>query len=115
MFSHIITFGSSLPEARGGHSLCAIICERVLTSDGPYGGAQIEHQRLDCGNCQFMQMITILPWHPVHNFRQHRDHEASWNRFWILSVTAYYAELWPRVTRFDRRQPAPVSEYRSQQ
>jgi hypothetical protein len=30
MFSHIITFGSSLPEARGGHSLCAIICERVL-------------------------------------------------------------------------------------
>jgi hypothetical protein len=31
MFSHIITSGSSLPEARGGHSLCAIICERVLT------------------------------------------------------------------------------------
>ena len=31
MFPHIITFGSSLPEARGGHSLCAIICERVLT------------------------------------------------------------------------------------
>jgi hypothetical protein len=30
MFSHIITFGSSLPEARGGHSLYAIICERVL-------------------------------------------------------------------------------------
>jgi hypothetical protein len=30
MFSHIITFGSSLPEALGGHSLCAIICERVL-------------------------------------------------------------------------------------
>ena len=30
MFSHIITFESSLPEARGGHSLCAIICERVL-------------------------------------------------------------------------------------
>jgi hypothetical protein len=30
MFSHIITFGSSLPELLGGHSLCAIICERVL-------------------------------------------------------------------------------------
>jgi hypothetical protein len=32
MFSHIIIFGSSLPEALGGHSLCAIICERVLTN-----------------------------------------------------------------------------------
>ena len=30
MFSHIIIFGSSLPEALGGQSLYAIICERVL-------------------------------------------------------------------------------------
>jgi hypothetical protein len=33
MFSHIIIFGSSLPEARGGHSLCTIICGRVLTAN----------------------------------------------------------------------------------
>jgi hypothetical protein len=32
MFSHIIIFGSSLPELLGGHSLCAIICGRVLTA-----------------------------------------------------------------------------------
>ena len=32
MFSHIIIFGSSLPELWGGHSLCAIICGRVLMS-----------------------------------------------------------------------------------
>jgi hypothetical protein len=32
MFSHIIIFGSSLPELLGGHSLCAIICGRVLMS-----------------------------------------------------------------------------------
>ena len=32
MFSHIITFGSSLPEALGGQSLYTIICERVLRS-----------------------------------------------------------------------------------
>jgi hypothetical protein len=30
MFSHIIIFGSSLPELLGGHSLCTIICGRVL-------------------------------------------------------------------------------------
>ena len=30
MFSHIIIFGSSLPELLGGHSLCVIICGRVL-------------------------------------------------------------------------------------
>jgi curved DNA-binding protein len=32
MFSYIIIFGSSLPELLGGHSLCAIICGRVLTA-----------------------------------------------------------------------------------
>jgi hypothetical protein len=32
MFSHIIIFGSSLPEALGGQSLYAIICERVLNA-----------------------------------------------------------------------------------
>ena len=31
MFSHIIIFGSSLPELLGGHSLCTIICGRVLS------------------------------------------------------------------------------------
>jgi hypothetical protein len=30
-------------------------------------------------------------------------------------LTAYYADLWPRCTRFERRKPAPASEYRSQQ
>jgi hypothetical protein len=30
MFSHIIIFGSSLPEALGGQLLYANICERVL-------------------------------------------------------------------------------------
>jgi phosphatidylglycerol lysyltransferase len=30
-------------------------------------------------------------------------------------ATAYYADLWPRGTRFDPRKPAPASEYRSQQ
>jgi hypothetical protein len=29
MFSHIIIFASSLPEALGGQALYAIICERV--------------------------------------------------------------------------------------
>jgi hypothetical protein len=32
----------------------------------------------------------------------------------VHDITAYYAELSPRGTRFDRRQPAPASEYRSQ-
>jgi hypothetical protein len=32
MFSHIIIFESSLPEALGGQSLYTIICERVLSS-----------------------------------------------------------------------------------
>ncbi len=35
MFSHIIIFGSSLPELLGGHSLCAIICGRVLMMTVP--------------------------------------------------------------------------------
>ena len=34
---------------------------------------------------------------------------------WGGSTTAYYADFWPRSTRFDRRTPAPASEYRSQQ
>jgi hypothetical protein len=35
MFSHIIIFGSSLPELLSGYSLCAIICGRVLKSQKP--------------------------------------------------------------------------------
>ena len=46
MFSHIIIFGSSLPELLGGHSLCAIICDRVLITSQPDQARQYEITRI---------------------------------------------------------------------
>ena len=48
MFSHIIIFGSSLPELLGGHSLCAKTYKRLLNAGRPESKSLRSRTHCDC-------------------------------------------------------------------
>ena len=81
---------------------------RALTSSKPLteGLPETPQQRtLSCGS------PAVNPMRGRETLAQRDTLSFSFNPV----LTAYYAELWPRGTRFDRRKPASAAEYRPQQ